>query len=216
MVAAVTPSGGGSSTPNGGFTLQLNAYNPAGPTTSWMQYIFLINNNAINYQVQYWDTATACACGHAVCDCTGPLVNESGTVLSLPSNTVPAGYHLDIELTSETNTGNITAATFIVSDGKGNTNSSTATLDAQHQFPIVAFQVNIGGPDNASSSQFSSGAGTIFYSVSSGQLCVEGGVPDLCSKSAGSNSFTAETSNATYGAIGSPCCASELAQSFTT
>jgi hypothetical protein len=216
MVAAVTPQGGGSPTSNGGFTFQLNAYNPAGPTTSWMQYVFLISGNAIKYQVQYWDIAAACACGHPVCDCTGPLVSESGTVLSLPSNTVPAGYHLDIELTSETNTGNITGATFTVSDGQGNTKSSTATLDANHQFPIVAFQANIGGPDNASSSQFSSGAGTIFYAVSNGQLCVEGGLPDLCSKSAGSNTPTAETSNAAYGPIGPPCCALELSQSFST
>jgi hypothetical protein len=216
MVAAVTPFGGGPATQNGGFAMQLNAYNPEGPTTDWMQYIFLISGNAINYQVQYWDLAAACACGHAVCDCTGPLVNEFGTLLSLPSNTVPAGYALDIELASETNTGNITGATFTVSDGKGNTKSSTVTLDANHQFPIVAFQVNVVGPDNASSSQFSSGAGTIFYAVSSGQLCVEGGLPDLCSKSSGSDRGTAETSNAVYGPIEAPCCASELSQSLST
>ena len=69
--------------------MQLNAYNPAGPTTSWMQYVFLVSGNAINFQVQYWDIAAACACGHALCDCTGPLVNQSGTVLSLQNEHAP-------------------------------------------------------------------------------------------------------------------------------
>jgi hypothetical protein len=151
MVAAVTPPGGGPATQNGGFTMQLNAYNPAGPTTSWMQYVFLISGNAIQYQVQYWDIATACACGHSVCDCTPPLVNLQGTVLSLPSNTVPANYVLEIDLNNDV-TGNITGALFSVTDNTGKTTSSLATLDANHQFPIVAFQTNFGGPGNGSNS----------------------------------------------------------------
>jgi hypothetical protein len=195
--------------------MQLNAYNPTGPTTSWMQYIFLISGNAITYQVQYWDIKAACACGHAVCDCTGPLVNQSGTVLSLPSNTIPAGYVLEIDLNNDS-AGNISGANFSVTDNMGNTTSKSAALDTNHLFPIAAFQVNVGGPDNASSSKFSSGAGTISYQVSAGQLCVEGGLPDLCSNSSGSNTPTAEKSNATYGPIETPCCASQLTQSLST
>ena len=216
MVAAVTPSGGGTATQNGGFDLQLNAYNPAGPTTSWMQYIFLISSNEINYQVQYWDPTAACGCGHTVCDCTGPLVNLNGTVLSLSSNTIPAGYVLEIALNNDS-TGNITGATFSVTDNNGTTNSKTATLDANHQFPIVAFEANVVGPDNASNSQFSSGAGTITYEISNGQLCVEGGLPDASCNTPGSKLVhTAETSNVTYGPIGPPCCAAALTQSVSS
>jgi hypothetical protein len=216
MVAAVTPfGGGGTPTQNGGFSMQLNAYNPAGPTTSWMQYVFTISGNAINYGVAYWDVNAACGCGHAVCDCSPPLVNLSGTVLSLPSNTIPAGYVLEIDLSND-GFGNITGALFSVTDNTGKTTSSPATLEPSHQFPIVAFQVNFVGPDGAASSQFSSGAGSITYEISNGQLCVEGGLPDLCSKSSGSRASTGEKSNATYGTIGPPCCASQLTQSLNT
>jgi hypothetical protein len=210
---AISPTLGG----DAGCTMQLNAYNPAGPTTNWMQYIFLVSGNAIQYQVQYWDMAAACACVSpgSPCTCTGPLVNKSGTVLSLPNNTIPAGYTLQIDLNNDT-AGNITGALFSVTDNNGNTKSQTATLDANHHFPIVAFQVNVVGPDNFSDSQFSSGAGTITYGTSTGQLCVEGGLPDTCSNSLGSNTPTGETSNAIYGPIQSPCCASELTQSLST
>jgi hypothetical protein len=219
MVAAVTPFGGGPATQNGGFTLQLNAYNPAGPTTSWMQYVFLISGNAINYQVQYWDITAACGCVHpkGLCNCAGPVVNLNGTVFSLPSNTntIPKTYVLKIALDND-GVGNVTGATFSVTDNNGKLHSTRVALDAQHLFPIVAFQVNVGGPDNGSDSQFSPGGGTITYEISSGQLCVEGGLPDLCSKSAGSSVATAETSNAAYGPINPPCCALQLTQSFST
>ena len=67
--------------------------------------------------------------------------------------------------------------------------SQRIPFDQQHQFPVVAFQANVVGPDNASNSQFSSsGAGelaTIFYSVSSGQLCAEGTLPELWPQKSG-------------------------------
>jgi hypothetical protein len=197
MVAAV----GGDQ--NGGFTMQLNAYNPAGPTTSWMQYVFLVSDNTIKAQVQYWDMAAF-----------AQLLSLQKQVLSLSSNTIPAGYVLEIGLRDED--GNISAAEFKVTDENGNTTIREIKISyTGYRFPIVAFQVNIGGPDNSSHSRFSSGSGTITY-VSNGQLCVEGGLPDLCSKSSGSNTPTAETSTASYGAIGPPCCASQLAQSLST
>jgi hypothetical protein len=121
---------------------------------------------------------------------TGPLVFQQGTVLSLPNNTVPAGYALEIDLINDS-AGNITGATFSVTDNTGKTTSvSSPTLDANQQFPIVAFQVNVVGPDNESDSQFYSGAGTITYEISNGQLCVEGGLPDTCSNSLGSSTPT--------------------------
>jgi hypothetical protein len=202
-----------------------------------MQYAFLISGNAIEATVQYWNIAAFSSClstcdqncvnqGQNVNQCKAqcPLqcvnsqtqtVNLSQNVLNLSSNTIPAGYVLEIDLNNDVE-GNITGASFSVTDNNGNTKSATVPLDANHQFPIVAFQVTFGGPGNGSNSQFSSGAGTITYGTSTGQLCVEGGLPDVCSKSSGSGAGTAETSNATYSAIGWPCCASQPTQSLST
>jgi len=84
-----------------------------------------------------------------------------------------------------------------------------------HSVPIVAFEVNVVGPGNGSNSHFTSGAGTITYGISNGQSCVEGGLPDQCSNTSGSGTPTAETSNAIYGPIETPCCASALTQSIS-
>jgi hypothetical protein len=245
MVAAVTPSDGGTPTPNGGFTMQLNAHNPSGPGTSWMQYIFLIHGNgAIDAQIQYWNMEAFYSCVsnckqtcvnqggnvsrcQAQCNCVNPqtqTVQLSQHILDLPSNTVPQDYVLEIALNydpiSDTNQNpgpNVNGATFTVYEYPGQSppaGQQTIPVDSDKHFPIVAFQVDIGGPDNGSFSQFSSGAGTITYGISAGQLCVEGGLPDLCSNSSGSGTETAETSNAAYGTIGSPCCASQLTQSL--
>ena len=233
MVATVTPFGGGTPTSDGGFTLQLNAFNPSGQGTSWMQYIFLVSGNAINGQVQYWNIAAYNNCvnncdqncanqggnvGQCQNNCPGncvtsqtQTVNLSKHILDLSSNTIPAGYVFEVDLNNDSK-GNITGGTFKVTDNQGNPTSQQFQVDSNHQFPIVAFQVNIVGPDNLSNSAFTSGAGTIAYE-SSGQLCIEGGIPDTCS---GSSTFTGERSNATYGTIGPPCCGSQLSQSLKT
>jgi hypothetical protein len=233
MVATVTPFGGGTPTSDGGFTMQLNAFNPSGQGTSWMQYIFLITGNAINAQVQYWNIAAYNNCvnncdqncanqggnvGQCQNNCPGncvtsqtQTVNLSKHILDLSSNTIPAGYVFEVDLNSD-GKNNITGGTFKVTDNQGNPTSQQFQVDANHQFPIVAFQVNVVGPDNLSNSAFTSGAGTITYE-SSGQLCVEGGIPDTCS---GSGTTTGESSNATYGTIAPPCCGSQLGQSLST
>jgi hypothetical protein len=191
MVATVT--GGGTTTQNGGFSMQLNAYpGVSSPTTDWMQYVFIISGNAINSQVQYWDLTAWQSCltncdqkclnrGQNVNQCqancpgqcvnsTNVPVNSSQRILDLFSNTIPAGYVLEIDLNNDA-TGNITGATFTVTDNNGNTTSRSTTLPANQQFPIVGFQVDLVGPDNSQNSQFSSGAGTITYEISDGQLC---------------------------------------------
>jgi Stigma-specific protein, Stig1 len=199
-----------------GFSMQLNAYNPAGPTTSWMQYVFIISGNTISGSVQYWNIALFNAPG-STCKATPSncqtFAQNTSTIVNLPSNNVPAGYALRIQLGND-NAGNITQATFVVIDNNNNSHSQTVTLPAASQFPIVAFQTNIVGPFNGANTAFTGGAGTITYQVSTGQLCLEGGLADQCSTSAGNNTPTAETSNATYGAIAS-CCGSLLAQTLT-
>jgi Stigma-specific protein, Stig1 len=203
MVAAVTPYAGGSSTSNGGFTIQLNAYNPSGPVTLGMQYVFLISGNQIKYQVQYWNGGTLVY--------TIPTGAGEGLIVPLSSNTntVPAGYFFAIDL--KTSSGNVTGGTFSVTDNNNNTTSVPFKVAHNYQYPIRAFEVDIVGPDGCTCSEFSSGGGTISY-VASGQLCVAGGSPGVCSTG---NSITCETSNATYGRIEPTHCSAELTQSVS-
>jgi hypothetical protein len=233
MVSTVVPVTGGS-IPNGGFSFQLNAYNPASSTTttSWMQYVFLILGNAIRYQVQYWDLAAACGCCTATppsscpsgCNCgVGPVVNLQDTVLSLPSNTIPAGYVLEIELENNAD-GNVAGALFSVTDNAGKTTSKLATLDPSQQLPIVAFEANVVGPANSSNAQFAPNLGQIAtITYASGEdwpaaLCAEGGLPDVACNSPGTTlaAGTAEQSNVSYDTVGPPCCNAQLTQSVTT
>ena len=60
--ATVMPLGGGSPIPDGGFTLQLNAFNPSGEATDWMQYGILVQNNAISATIQYWNMTAFNSC----------------------------------------------------------------------------------------------------------------------------------------------------------
>lgn len=214
LVAAVTPSGGGTPTPDGGFALQLNAFGPSGPagppyTANWMQYMLLVSGNAISGQVQYWDLGSTAG---------GPFPDPDPfklyPVVSLPSNssTVPAGFVLEIELTNDS-TGNVTGVNFRVTDNAGNTSATAVPFDAGAQFrPIEVFEVNVVGPNGCQNATFSSGEGTITYAVSSGQLCVTPpGNP--CSLQLTS---VCETSNISYGLINLPCCGSPITQSFST
>jgi hypothetical protein len=194
MVATVTSASGGTPIPNGGFTMQLNAGpGVSSPTINWMQYVFLISDNAIASQVEYWANSTT------------QSFNSFQHILPLDSNAIPAGYVFEIDLNNDA-TGNITGATFTVTDNNGKTTSGSTPLPANQQFPINGFQVNIVGPDNSTNSQFSSGAGTITYEISDGQLCP---AADQCGAAG-----PGESSNVTYEAIGPPCCASQRTQSF--
>jgi hypothetical protein len=161
--------------------------------------------SSISALVQYWDGR----------DSTTPKYN-SGLVFVRPlSDTVKAGSTLKIWLDTD-NTGCVTGATFVFIDNTGNVNSQVLSLPAEFQYPIVAFQANIVGPYNKADAHFSSGAGTITYS-SDGELCLEGGVPDLCSKAVPAGcayTRTQETSNTDYGYI-TQCCGSQLTQSLT-
>jgi hypothetical protein len=236
VATATTPSTSGPPVvaKDGGFTFQLNAYNPAVPTTNttWMQYVFWLTGSAINYQIQYWDLATACGCCTPTptnpnpcpvgCTCPGgQTVNLADTVFALPSNTntLPKGYTLGMELENDDN-GNVVAVDFSVTDNTGKlVGSKTATLDASHQFPISAFEANVVGPDNSSNAAFPSGAGQIAdiaYSSSNGLFAL-GNVPDaLCGSPGSKLAATAETSNVTYSAIPSPCSELGFHQSVST
>ena len=216
---------------NNGFSMQVNAYNPASSsaTTSWLQYAFIATGTTIQGTVQYWNIAaftnccatqncktnsSACTCSSPTKTCpvtTTPVFQFTPTIVSVPSsNNLPPGYNLQIQLTND-NAGNITQATFVVIDNNGNSHSQSISLPSGSQLPISAFEVDVVGPGNSASTTFTSGAATLTYQVPSGQLCLEGVRPDGCS---GSGTGTAESSNATYGQIAS-CCGSQLTQSVT-
>jgi hypothetical protein len=203
----------------GGFTVQLNAYSPNNVTPAggsyWMQYIFWIHGNdqpggnAIDTQVQYWNPKDPNWCW-----LNGPNVCGGQNIVSgRDSNMIPAGYLFEIGLNNDRN-GNVQSASFSVTDSSGGTVGTPVTVPvpSPYQIPIVAFEVNVVGPDNLSNSAFSSGAGKITY-TSSGVLCVEGGLPESCS---GNDTFTGETSNANYGPIEPACCDSQLTQLLST
>jgi hypothetical protein len=247
-----------------GFSMQLNAYNLSGPTTSWMQYAITVSGTAISATVQYWDMAlfnpcasgnctglsgqsltnsncktngnclnacasssnpAACANACVISNCTGPAIwlFHPSVPIPLPSpltpNTLPANWVLEIELNYDSSGINIAGATFTATNTSippPNTYTASIPVPPGFQFPIVAFQVDVVGPSGGSSTTFSQGAGTIVYRANN-QLCVEGGLPDVCSKSAGSGTATAETSNTTYGAMSDDsCCGLSLTQPFST
>ena len=200
MIATVTPGGGGLGTPNGGFGLQLNANPPSSAPVTWMQFGFIVESNQASAFIQYWNSSG---------------VNNHGqpVVRSLSSNTIPAGWVLAIQLSNDSS-GNITAATFSVTDNDGNVSSvampmptypgtSTPVLS-----PIQSFQTDIVGPFNWENSTFSSGAGYLTYQVSSGQLSAQ-------TSSCPSGNGTGEISNTTYWLF-SPISGSSINESFTT
>jgi hypothetical protein len=221
-----------------GFSIQLNAYNPVGPPTSWMQYVLMVNGDQVGARIEYWDIAQFDACLQStpaflqsiICSAAMTFNNpnifgvqwwpapDGATIpnLTLPgTNTITAGSVLTIALQNDSS-GNITGANFSVTDVLGNTFPLTLSVDQDVQAPIVAFELNIVGYDNGQPTTFSSGAGLITYEAQNG-LCVEGVLPDICSMSAASGTGTAENSNITYEAISAPnCCGPSVQQSFQT
>jgi len=202
MIANVTPGGGGSVTPNGGFALQLNADPPAGQPYFWLKYGIIIEGNTAKGFIQYWNNAG---------------VNNHGQpiIANLPSNTIPAGWTLTIALTND-NQGNVTGTTFSITDNTGKVTSLQMPMptipgtNTPALVPIHAFQTNVVGPINWENAAFSSGAGYLTYGASSGALGVEAG---YCSNT--SYAQTGETSNASYGLV-IPTSGTGLAQSFVT
>ena len=145
-----------------------------------------------------------------------PNVAASGTVVgSTSSNQVPAGSVITIKLATDSS-GNITGATFSITDPSGSTSAQPWQQFAGQPepanfaaFPIYGFQVNLVSPPS-SACTFTSGAGTLTYSVSPGVLSVQ--TVNTCG---GSQPGTGENSNIVYQGV-SPASGSTLTQSFAT
>ena len=203
----------------------------------WFQYIFIVTNNSASFEIQYWANAKSY-------QTAGPGGNPpeirwppgytpnppdtspwlpvfphgaiTGSVGSVSSNRVPAGSVITIELSTDSS-GNVTGATFSITDPSGNVQSGSTqpwpnyagqTEPANYGlFPIYGFQVDLVSAPGLPV-MFTSGAGTLSYSVSSGALSVQ--TVNTCG---GPQPGTAENSNIVYQAV-SPASGSTVSQSF--
>lgn len=225
-----------------GFQLQLNAVPPPGNPNqiNWMQYSFAVDlsvlpvGGSLNAEVEYWTLqgSSECiifsnqkvkdCCSNANC-CSCSLWDElfgsccSTQMAFLPSPyTIPAGYVLTINLSTDPNSGNVTQANFSMRDNNNVQVASYAVPIPQNaQAPVQSFQVVAVGNAGCSTANFNPGGGELVYSVAfDDQLCVQG----ANIKCPGNNSFggfTGESSNATYGLM-SGCCDQTLSQTLTT
>jgi hypothetical protein len=211
-----TTSGGdlNGTTTNGGFSLQLNTTPnqvPTQPPVYWLQYLIVVKGNRAFIFPQYWYPPTPVS---------GEGVHEppQQTIINLPSNMIPAGWVLTIALSTDPVTGNVTGANFSVTDNSGNTTtvpmpmptySTTNNLNNTNILsPFSVFLLNIVGPPSYENANFSSGAGYLTYTVSSGQL-------SQTSANTCGVMTTGESSNASYGTT-SPSTGSTLVQPFTS
>ena len=138
---------------NNGFSLQLNCYPQPGQipqgqsleqsgvvgdlSLTWLQYLIIVQNG-FGFEIQYWSNN---AKGYATGQPWPPGYNPDppGTTPWLPvfpntalsggfgsssSSQIAAGSTLEIQLTTDAATGNVTSANFSVTDPHGNVSSS--------------------------------------------------------------------------------------------
>jgi hypothetical protein len=191
---------------NNGFSLQLNCYPQTNPQATylgvpleWFQYVIAVESDSLQWGIQYWSTVK------------GSGFNPSPNYVafgSATSNQVPAGSVLKIALATDTN-GNVTSATFGITDSKGKISSYTFTFPSNVLCAIYGFQVNLVGPPSGTHTcMFTAGAGTLTCTVSSGALSVQ--TTNTCG---GPQILTGETSNAEYGDV-TPASGSTVSQSL--
>jgi hypothetical protein len=121
---------------------------------------------------------------------------------------------LTISLSNDSN-GNITGATYTVLDRENVTQAEVPLSILQiapstNIAPIIAFELNLVGPDNGQTTTLSSGGGTITYAASH-PLTVASVLPSQVETP---NVITAETANSFYGTLPAGPSA-DFTQSFT-
>ena len=146
-------------------------------------------------------------------------------MLTIADAKMSAGYKLTMSIVTESN-GNVRYLTFTAVDNHGNTTTTTPpTIDLltlplddgsgnqateKDLAPIVAFQLNFVGPENAEQTYLWSGGGTITYSASQ-DLYVVNGLPG----DTDTNWVTLETANSAYGQL-IPGPAAAFTQTFSS
>ncbi len=203
---------------NAGFGLQLNCFPQAGQTfqnqtLNWFQYVIAIggagdglpgNDQKVGWAVEYWNTngpgswPSGYTPNPANTSPQRPVIpNDAGVVsfADAPSNQILKGSILQVQLKTDTS-GNVTKAIFNYTDPGGTTKTASFTLASNAAFPIYGVQAVLVGPYDGAPTSFTSGAGILTYTVSSGSLGVEttscGGYPEP---------GTAEDSNSIYGDV---------------
>ena len=147
-------------TPLAGFSVQLNCY-AEGSTASHWQQVFFRSTTGENLElgVQYWDPPST----------QMVLCWSATTRFSFPRCTVPAGYALQIALSSADGgpTEGITNVTFSVRDLNNVWwKHDTYFIPAPKVAPLVAATLVLVGPASKERATLSYGAGTIEYSSS--------------------------------------------------
>jgi hypothetical protein len=214
---------------NSGFGLQLNCFPQAGQTfqnqtLNWFQYGLVIGDAAgqlpgmdqkLGWFVEYWDTnaiGNPWPSGYTPnppnTNPGRPVIPNDSTVAAFadaPSNQILAGSILQIQLT--TNATGVTQVTFNYTDPGGTLTPASYTFQSNAVFPIYGAQAVLVGPFDGMPISFTSGAGTLSYSVSSGSLGVE-------TTNCGGyfQPGTAEDSNSIYGDV-TPATGSPVTQS---
>ena len=123
-------------------------------------------------------------------------------MISLASLSIPAGYTITVSLLNDS-AGRVTAATYTVTNANGTTlGQKTITLaslggmSTSDLAPIVAFQLDLVGPNNGEETTLGSGAGQIFYQAAT-PLTALSAVPSCVDW----DYFTVENSNSTYATL---------------
>ena len=193
-----------------GIGFQLNCFAPTGATPNlWQQYILVVSRTGggLRWGINNWENDTG-----------AQLINTGDDLFTIPSGpgagyaSIPAGYRFVIELaTDSTNQNSVNTATFTAFDGNnqlfppaviemtkpGFVDVNNHQVTAADLGPIADIMLVIGGYANGADTLLASGAGTITYQCSQG-LTVANTFP------AGvAGGGTAESSNATYGALAS-------------
>jgi hypothetical protein len=181
-----------------GFSFQLNALSPVNETTSAQQYALVFSGNEISAVVNNWSGRNR-------------IIPDSIMLVSLSGSRIPAGYQLIISLQNDAR-GNITGATYVVTDDRRNTlkryplDLETFGAKATELAPINAFQLNLVGPGNSESVVLASGSGSIVYQASNALTVVN-------SWPCGVVGGTLENANSAYGML-SPGPSSRFSQPF--
>jgi hypothetical protein len=211
---------------NTGFGIQLNCFPQPGQvvqgqTLNWFQYVIAIgypNSGNVSWAVEYWNTngpknwPSGYTPNPPNTSPQRPVIpNDSGAISfgTASNNQILAGSVLEIQLVTDPTSGNVSQANFTYTDPSGKPWPANYTLPSNALFPIYGFKPVVVGPFNGAPTSFSSGAGTLTYSVSSGSLGIE-------TKSCGGygEPNTAEDSNAVYGAV-TPATGSTVTQAMT-
>src|SRR5271170_2069452 len=213
---------------DGGFSLQLNCYPMPGVSVlglplNWIQFSLYVSNvfgnNTAAFQWQAWSLG---ATGFPQGQPQGttqpqqpvpPFNQPPAVITNLPSNRLPKGSSLAIDLVIDTSSHGVTQAVFTVglpgaelqfvtlvfpASIPFNFTTGRAGVPVDARFPIGGFRVNLVGPGNLSNAAFTSGAGLLLYA--SDALSVQsGGVGTACGQYAGA--VTGETSNILYGPV---------------